>query len=703
MKYDPNLLITPQYFIKDLIDIEQLTTLLEKYSLATGMVTALLDLDGNVLIATNWQDSCTKFHRQNATTCANCLESDTILAGQLAAGDTYNVYRCKNGLVDVATPVKIADQHVANLFTGQFFFEKPDIEHFRQRAKNLGFDEEAYIDAIKRVPVYSEEKIKAHFDFLSTLAQTIAEMGANAILMERLNQQILASNQNLTNSFADFIEIAPVGVFKMNASNGKFILVNEQFANLLGVHKDTLTGQDLSPYLTQINQQQLKQQFALLTKTNFFGPFELQLDLDQADSKVVMLHGILTQEQSGQKSIWTIVQDISEIKQIELNLREAKSKAEHANRAKSDFLANMSHEIRTPMNAIFGTLQTLQMTNPRSGERKLIDQALYSARSLLTIINDILDYSKIEAQKIELEEVPILFEQVLSSICSDLHPIASAKQIGLDMQIEQSFVDGWIGDPVRIRQILLNLTSNAVKFTQQGGVTLRLSQQKTSSNDSVKIVISDTGIGMDKKGLAALFARFEQADSTTTRQYGGTGLGMAISKNLVDIMGGTIQVESELDKGTEFTVTLPLKRADASQLSASKIIDVSPPNLTGKHILIAEDNEINQSVIECMLKPTKAICHFAADGLIAVETYQRIQPELILMDIQMPNMDGVQACLQIKSHNKDVPIIALTANVMTEDIEIYKQTGFDHHIGKPIELSELYCVLSTYSHLTAKS
>ncbi|WP_440903764.1 PocR ligand-binding domain-containing protein [Catenovulum sp. SX2] len=703
MKYDPNLLIAPQYFIKDLIDIEQLTTLLEKYSLATGMVTALLDLEGNVLIATNWQDSCTKFHRQNATTCANCLESDTILAGQLAAGDTYNVYRCKNGLVDVATPVKIADQHVANLFTGQFFFETPDIEHFRQRAKNLGFDEEAYIDAIQRVPVYSEEKIKAHFDFLSTLAQTIAEMGANAILMERLNQQVLAYNQSLTNSFADFIEIAPVGVFKMNARNGKFILVNEQFAKLLGVHKDTLTGQDLSPYLTQINQQQLQQQFALLKKTNFFGPFELQLDIDKADSKVVMLHGILTREESGEKTIWTIVQDISEIKEIELNLREAKAKAEYANRAKSDFLANMSHEIRTPMNAIFGTLQTLQMTKSLGSEQILVDQALYSARSLLTIINDILDYSKIEAQKLELEEVPILIEQVVSSICSDLNPVASAKNISLHLKVDKNFEDGWIGDPVRIRQIILNLTSNAVKFTQQGSVTISLKQIKKADTYAVKIEIKDTGIGMDKKGLAALFARFEQADSSTTRQYGGTGLGMAISKNLVDMMNGKISVKSQLGVGSQFSIELPLAKADASQLSASHIIDVKPPNLAGKHILIAEDNEINQSVIECMLKPTKAICHFAADGLIAVNEFKRLQPELILMDIQMPNMDGVQACIQIKSQNKEIPIIALTANVMSEDVEVYKQTGFDQYVGKPIELSELYCVLSTYSHLTAKT
>ncbi|WP_016957409.1 PocR ligand-binding domain-containing protein [Catenovulum agarivorans] len=697
MNYDPSLLITPHYFIKDLIDIKKLTELLEKYSLATGMATALLDLDGNVLIATNWQDSCTKFHRKNATTCANCLESDTILAGQLAAGESYNVYRCKNGLVDVATPVKIGEQHVANLFTGQFFFEPPDIDFFRQRAQQLGFDEQAYIEAIERVPVYSEEKIKSHFDFLVTLAQTIAEMGAATIRMEQLNQQILKHNQSLTNSFTDFIEIAPVGVFKMNASNGKFTLVNDQFAKLLSLKKEQLIGKDLLPYINQQTHDQLKQQLTLLNTTNFFGPLELELHLANNQNKVVLLHGILTQEQSGQRIIWTIVQDITDIKELEFNLREAKTKAEDANRAKSDFLANMSHEIRTPMNAIFGTLQTLQITTTTVDEKKLVDQALYSARSLLTIINDILDYSKIEAHKLSLEQIPILLEQVLNSICSDLQPIASAKKLDLTLNIADDFEDGWVGDPVRIRQIILNLAANAVKFTKQGYVVISL---KKNNQSQIEISVQDTGIGMSKKGLAALYARFEQADSSTTRQYGGTGLGMSISKNLVDLMQGKIQVQSTPNVGSCFIVTLPLEKANRKQIVSSAKTAIKPPNLIGKHVLIAEDNEINQSVIQCLLKPTKATCYFASDGFQAIRMFKQIKPDLVLMDIRMPNMDGVQACLHIKSISTDTPVIALTANVMKEDILTYRQTGFDHHIGKPIELSEFYCVLSTYTHMS---
>lgn len=380
-------------------------------------------------------------------------------------------------------------------------------------------------------------------------------------------------------------------------------------------------------------------------------------------------------------------------------LQGALEKAESANIAKSEFLANMSHEIRTPLNGVIGTLQVMKCEITDDNQQKHISQVLFSARSLLTIINDILDYSKIEANMMALERVDFEVDYILESIRSDMRVLSNSKSIEFEVVFEDKDHSHWCGDPHRIRQILLNLVSNSVKFTEQGKIIMKAQRVSYQQGHGLQFTVQDTGVGMTQEQLASLFERFTQADTSTTRKYGGTGLGMAITKQLVELMQGHISVTSEVNKGTEFTVILPVTESTIEDIVDQKlpISDTQlPPDLSGKTILLAEDNEINQIVICNMLEPTNANIVIANNGLEAVHLFKCDCPDIVLMDIQMPEMDGIEAHAEIRRCNSAVPVVAITANVNANDIDNFKQLGFDEHIGKPIEMSLLFIVLGKF-------
>jgi len=381
--------------------------------------------------------------------------------------------------------------------------------------------------------------------------------------------------------------------------------------------------------------------------------------------------------------------DVTEKVDAIRKLFDAKLAAENAAQSKSDFLANMSHEIRTPMNAILGGLQLLKNINLPEELRAVLKNASYSGQSLLTIINDILDYSKIESNQLQLEKASFSLTEVLNSITYDLDSLVSEKRIGFTVNKDESYNEYWVGDLVRVKQIILNLSSNAVKFTDKGSVKINASSKVFEGKEAIYLEVVDSGIGMSKEVSEHIFERFTQADSSTTRKYGGTGLGMSITISLVKMMGGEIDIQSKQGLGTTVTIKLPLPKANNIADKAPKK-SFKAPNLKGKKILIAEDNNINQVLIKAMMAKTNADITIVENGQLAFEAVGSERFDLVLMDIHMPIMDGIEANQQIKTILPNLPIIALTANVMDKDVKHYYQQGFISHVAKPVDINDLF-------------
>jgi signal transduction histidine kinase/CheY-like chemotaxis protein len=366
------------------------------------------------------------------------------------------------------------------------------------------------------------------------------------------------------------------------------------------------------------------------------------------------------------------------------------ARAETASRAKTDFLAMMSHEIRTPMNGIIGCAEMLLATQPLRPEQREFAQIVHSSgQSLLAILNDVLDYSKIEAGRMTLEETTC----DLRAVCTEVHQLLgrAAAQRGITLQLNygEDVPQLLYGDPVRIRQILLNLTSNAIKFTERGTVRIEVSRSFLSR---VRVSVIDTGIGIEPEKLGKLFARFTQADTSTTRRYGGTGLGLAISKQLVELMGGTINAVSSPGEGSTFAFELPLRDAALQSQPASPAKHVS--YRSGRRVLVVEDNPVNQRVAEHMLTKLGHRVQLAQNGREALEVLAREHFDVVLMDCHMPEMDGFEATTRIREGaagvlDRSVPILAMTANAFAEDRERCIAVGMNDFLAKPVNRTTL--------------
>lgn len=373
------------------------------------------------------------------------------------------------------------------------------------------------------------------------------------------------------------------------------------------------------------------------------------------------------------------------------NLSTAKNNAEQSEQSKSDFLANMSHEIRTPMNGIYGGLQLLKRENLSEAGESILHKGIQSCTNLLTIINDILDFSKISSGKLDLEFVDFQLSPIVETVTSTLLPIATEKEIIFSVHNKLSD-DFWLGDPVRMNQILVNLCANAIKFTDTGHVELSLRPGPDGSG--ITIIVKDTGCGMTQEQIDSVFSRFAQADSSTTRNYGGTGLGLSITQSLITMMQGNITVKSQPGRGSVFKVFLPLSLGKPIDAKNKIVPDLS--ELRGKRILLAEDNDINQTIFVEMLAPYGFEIKVVGNGKLAIEAVEHHKPDLVFLDIHMPVMNGKDACVAIKQRIPDLPVLAITANVLKTDISEYRRLGFDECIPKPFDLADLNGVILKY-------
>ncbi len=523
--------------------------------------------------------------------------------------------------------------------------------------------------------------------------QTLSRLVMTQLELRRALQEKRASEQqfrDMTNSINQMVWVAD--------PNGHHEYYNKRWYEYTGIEEDTKTGWEDVFHPDDFDRASRIWQNSLETGE----PYEVEYRLRRNDGEYRWMLGRAecVRNKSGAIKKWYgTCTDIEELVEVRDKLREASV-------AKTEFLANMSHEIRTPINAIMGLANILAHSEPLTPKQfEFIKTLQMSADTLLALINDLLDISKIEARSVELETIPFSLSKIVQEIISMMNVHAQEK--GLDFNvIAGPEIDQitHIGDPNRIRQVLVNLCSNALKFTERGGIEIKLHSTPLDETNihNVFIAIKDTGIGIAPDKQDAVFHKFSQADASINRKYGGTGLGLAITKTLTEIMGGTIKLDSVEGKGSTFTVTIPLE-AEPNPVSAELQNNIAPPTPSigdRKRILLVEDYPANVLVTSTFLEKFGYDCDVAGNGIEAIEKVQQNSYALTLMDVQMQGMNGLEATILIREHEKQknlsrLPIIGMTAHAMAGDKERCLAAGMDDYLPKPFNSDDLHNKIKT--------
>ena len=490
-------------------------------------------------------------------------------------------------------------------------------------------------------------------------------------------------------------------IFQTDAS-GRWTFLNPAWTDITGYSVEESLGKECYYYVHPEDRQRSREMFApMISREKDHCRYTVRFLTYGGDFRHIEVFARLATDRQGNMSGTAgTLNDVTDHVKGELELQQAKEASEAANRAKSEFLANMSHEIRTPLNPIIGMTELLLDTPLDPAQREMASTVRNAGEALLTVINDILDFSKIEAGKMEMENIDFNLGKMIGDATGLISWKARAKELAFLTFIDPDIPEVLNGDPGRIRQVLLNLAGNAIKFTPSGEVAVRaLLIENSPAGCIVRFEVRDSGIGLSPETKRRLFEPFVQADGSTTRKYGGTGLGLSISKRLAGLMGGKIGVESELGKGALFWFEIPLLHAQtclmepAEKSDAGRSSETKQDETSVRRLLLAEDNLANQKLAVLLLKKIGYDVHVVVNGKEAVRAALGSRFDAVLMDCQMPEMDGFEATLAIRGTEKDtglhVPIIAMTANAMQDDRQKCLQVGMDDYISKPINSQKL--------------
>jgi PAS domain S-box-containing protein len=677
----------------ELVDIDELKGLCESYTAITGAVTAILELDGTILIATGWQDICTCFHRVNAVTASRCRESDTILAGGLNKGKPYNIYKCKNGLVDVAVPIIIRGEHVANFFTGQFFTEEPDREYFIRQAEEFGFEMDSYLEALQRVPIFSEETIKARMEFFTRLAQLIGEMGL-------AREELLFSNEKLLqnrNMLTHIINSIPQSIFWKD-QNSVYLGCNQIFAHEAGLDSTE----------------------SIIGKNDFDLPWSRkESEAYRADDREVMdnirakKHIVETQRQMNGRVAWLdtnkipladasgtvigllgVYEDITERKRAEEEKLAIEKQLQQTQKLESlgVLAGGIAHDFNNILMTIIGNADlALMRINKESPVVNNLNQIEAAADKAADLAKQMLAYSGKGKFIIDNIDLNRLLEEMVNML-----QISISKKAVLRLNLHEH-LPTVEADVTQMRQVVMNLVINASEAIgdKSGVIAITTDCMDCDSNYLKKVwlddnileglyvylEIADTGCGMDKDTISKLF------DPFFTTKFTGRGLGLAAVLGIIRGHKGAIKVYSEPKKGTTFKILLPAGKRPEEVFN----VDANKDNWKGSGtVLLVDDEETVRGVGKEMLQELGFTTITARDGREAFEIFKNTPDiALVIMDLTMPHMDGEQCFRELKKLYHDVKVIMCSGYNEQEVSQKFAGKGLAGFIQKPYKLSDL--------------
>ncbi len=596
-----------------------------------------------------------------------------------------------------------ADEFTPNLDNAITFYPPESIPILTDAMQRMATGEKVSFE----VPIITKKgnKVWVETKLFAEMRDSVVinQYGTFEDITEKRAQRI--ENEKLRERVDLAMQASNIGVWEFDTNTNR-LTWDEQMYVIYGLepNKFANTFEDWEGCLVVEDRDVAKRNFETALSSSGVFSDTFRINTKDGEQKYISAIGkIIKDEQSGSTYVTGINWDITEQELSRIALLKAKEEAEAADVAKSNFLANMSHEIRTPLNGILGALQLMQSSNDANDQatqleenderqNKMTSIALKSTNSLIQIINDILDFSKIQANALELESLDVDVFGIVEDVVREQSLIHKNKDITSSINASKQARSYWHTDPLRFKQIVNNLVSNAFKFSENGQILINMNVVKGELCLSIK----DTGIGMDKDEIASLFTPFKQADESISRKFGGTGLGLAITQDLVKLLKGNISVESTKNQGTTFTLAFPFERVQYTHIHQKSTEYKELPDLANQLIYVAEDNVINQMLIQEMLKPTNARIIMFENGQALLQGLKRKTPDLVLCDIMMPVLDGISACEEIRKTDQTLPIIAFTASVMSTDADKYYQSGFNDILPKPLLLEEIREILHKY-------